>query len=487
MCMPIADPDLWWHITVGRWIIAHREVPVVDHWNLFGVGQPWRAYSWSNEVIYAWVDQVWGDKGLALARLCLGLLFVGALQYIFGLLAGSYFIGALLGVFTALACIGHFSLRPQTVVWILYAASIAVVDRACLRGVKKSLLCVLFTIGCVWANTHVSSILGVAAVLLWGFGSSADTRSVWRSCIFGICFVLGSLVSPYWGGEWLSAFETSTHTMQFNSIDEFKPATIVQYSSGFVLMQVALLLVLCFASRRLPPLNRVLLLVVMLLLGCAIVKFIPFTTITLSAVLAVWWRDMILTDYKGQDSNRVVEGLVLLERRVMGLQAATLGALGFFMACLAWITIVKMVRQPVDYTVVPKSSVDFIQSKGLTHPILNQFGAGGYLMYRFSSARGEPLQLVTLDGRTNVNRADVWKKHERAMLGRENWEEYVRVVQPRTILWRQDSALVAILLASPEWCRIFQSGGKATDHSVFIARDEFERRRSDFESDDCGQ
>ena len=53
---PLVDPDLWWHITAGRWMIAHGEVPTVDYWNMFGVGKPWRAYSWSVEVIFAAVE-----------------------------------------------------------------------------------------------------------------------------------------------------------------------------------------------------------------------------------------------------------------------------------------------------------------------------------------------------------------------------------------------------------------------------------------------
>jgi hypothetical protein len=202
-------------------------------------------------------------------------------------------------------------------------------------------------------------------------------------------------------------------------------------------------------------------------------------------VLAVWWRDLGSVRSDGREGDRLVGGLVLLEHKVMSLQPATLGALGFFMGCIAWVSIVKMMQKPIDYAMVPKSSVDFIQSKGLAHPVLNQFGAGGYLMYRFSSEQGEPQHLVALDGRTNVNRPDIWRKAERAVLGREDWEEYVRSVQPGTILWRHDSALVAILLASPGWCRIFQSGKAVTDHSIFISRDDFDSRRNEFQSDDC--
>ena len=50
VCTPIVDPDLWWHIVVGRWILAEKAVPTQDYWNLFGYGKPWIAYSWFSEV-----------------------------------------------------------------------------------------------------------------------------------------------------------------------------------------------------------------------------------------------------------------------------------------------------------------------------------------------------------------------------------------------------------------------------------------------------
>ena len=485
LCVPIADPDLWWHITVGRWIIAHQEVPVVDHWNLFGVGQPWRAYSWSNEVVYAWVEQLWGEKGLAIARLCLALLFVGAMQYILGCLAGSYCIGALLGVFTSVACMGHFSLRPQTVTWTLFACVLLVADRVCKAGVARATAVAAAVIGCVWANTHLSAILGVFGLALWSLNGSAVGSSLRRTLVLVGCFIIGSLISPYMGGEWLTLFEKSSHAFRFNSIDEFRPAHIRQYSSGFVVIQIALLLTLCFSSNRVPSFNRIVLAVSMLLLGLAVVKFLPFAIIALSALVAVWWRDNAGSQENVHSSNKLVAGLAMLERFISSRQSATLGALGFFFACIAWVSIVQSLRQPVDYSGIPKSSVDFIEAKSLEHPVVNEFGDGGYLMYRFSSPQGEPQHLVALDGRTNINPPKIWKGYEAALRGGEEWDSYIRAVNSKTIVWRQDAALASILLVSPEWCRVFRSSVSLKGHAVFISRDQFNRRRDELQSDDC--
>ncbi len=470
---------------MGRWIVAHREVPHVDYWNMFAVGQPWRAYSWSSEVVYAWVESLGGERGLAILSVCLAALCVGSMQYVFGAMSGSYFLGALLGAFSALACIGHFSLRPQTLTWVLFCWVIFFADVRRHERASRGALVAMLVLGCVWANTHLSAILGVVGVLLWSLGSTESRGGLRRSALLVACFILGTFLSPYLGGEWLTLFEKSTHALRLQSIDEFRPATIVQYSSGFVVLQMALLIVGCFSIAKAPAISRMVLLVVMFFVGLAVVKFLPFAVITLSSVLAVLWREHGVQASRSPGASKLLEGFAILERRVLGLQPATLGALAFFIGAVGWVHMVSFLRQPIDYTRVPKRAVDYLLSGGFEHPILNQFGTGGYLIYRYSSATGEPAHLVPVDGRTNVNRADIWRAHEKALLGREGWQDYLNAVKPKTVLWRQDSPLVAILLAAPEWCRVFQSGNSGLDHSVFISREDFEKRRDTLQSADC--
>src|ERR1700760_4108818 len=49
------DPDTDLHISVGRWIIAHRAVP---HHGIFSgtmAQAPWIAHEWLGEVVLAWL------------------------------------------------------------------------------------------------------------------------------------------------------------------------------------------------------------------------------------------------------------------------------------------------------------------------------------------------------------------------------------------------------------------------------------------------
>jgi hypothetical protein len=482
---PIADPDLWWHITVGRWILAHGEVPRVDYWNMFGAGQPWRAYSWSNEAVYALVDRLYGHTGLAVLQIVLGILFALTVQWIFGVLAGSPFWGAFLGVLTTVSCRGHFSLRPQTVVWILFALILLIAELSRRSQVKRWHLLVIFCSGSVWANTHLSAIFGVIALALWPITSCASRADILRALALVGCFIAGTMVTPYLGGEWLTFFEKSDHVFSFRALDEFKPGDLTQVPVICLLLQIMLIAVLSFSSNRLPPRGSMAVGVSAVVAGALAVKFTPFASIAVGALTAVWFRELPVKDLDKLEDNNLLRGLFLARDKILYLQPQTLGACAFFIGCIAWVNIAKTVQHPVDFAMTPRKAVDFFDAHALQHPVLNEFTAGGYLEYHWSSPEGIPRHLVPIDGRTNVNRPDVWESYSRAFRGREGWRDYFSKVKPRTVIWRQGSPLVPLLLEAPDWCRVFESGKRPSSYAVFISREEFDRRRGDFTSSDC--
>ena len=47
------DPDSYWHIVVGRWIVAHRAFPTHDPFSFTFAGAPWIAKEWLSQILYA--------------------------------------------------------------------------------------------------------------------------------------------------------------------------------------------------------------------------------------------------------------------------------------------------------------------------------------------------------------------------------------------------------------------------------------------------
>lgn len=484
ICLPVNDPDLWWHITIGRWIVAHKQVPLVDYWNMFSNGELWRAYSWSNEILLALIDSTWGGLGLAVTQLLLGIGLALSLQFIYGKMSRDYFIGALIGTYVAVATFNNFTLRPQVIVWILFAFVILIADEVSEKGFSRRRGAALLLLGCVWANSHLTAILGLGAVGLWLLQSSHSQLAVGRAVAASGSFFVGTLITPYLGGEWLTFFHKSGHPLKFQAISEFQPATILQFSSVFVLLLVFLLLVVSYTTRALPTLSRALLAAGMLLAGLTAVKFLPFAVIVWGAMFAVWWRQSG-RHHRTRIHDNFAEGLLVAKEGLWKLSSQTGGAIAFVTLSISVVNISHLIRTPLNTARIPKSAVDFIEQHNLPHPLLNEFGTGGYLMYRFSDAQGEPRHKVAIDGRTNVNPDAIWNLYRASFSGRANWNEFIDKVGAKTIMWRQGSPFTSLLLLSPDWCRVFTTGSADEDQAVFIRYEDFRARGAELTSIDC--
>jgi hypothetical protein len=452
---------------------------------MFGAGQPWRAYSWLNEVVYALVESWYKESGLAVLQLALGFSFTAVILWSFGVIASDYFLGALVGVIAVAACRSHFSIRPQTVVWILFALVLLIAEKSRLGRATRWHLVWLFVLGSVWANTHISAIFGVIALALWPISGGLQRANLNQMVILVACFIAGTFLSPYVGGEWLTLFAKSDHVFSFRALDEFKPANLTQVPTMCLLFLIAVIVVLSFAANRLAPLGAMMVALCTVVGAGVAVKFAPFAAIALGALTAVWLAEGRVISNRKEQSNRLLEGLLLIRERFQALHPQTVGACAFFIGCIAWVNIAKAIKAPIDYSVIPVRAVDFIEKHKLEHPILNEFTSGGYLEYRWSTPQGEPNHLVPLDGRTNVNMRDVWDSYAKAFKGSEQWREYFAKVNPRTVIWRQGSPLVPLLLEAQDWCRVFESGKRPNSYAVFIKREEFDRRSSEFTSSDC--
>ena len=47
------DPDTFWHIRTGQWILDHAQFPTVDFFSYTAAGKPWIATEWLSEIFFA--------------------------------------------------------------------------------------------------------------------------------------------------------------------------------------------------------------------------------------------------------------------------------------------------------------------------------------------------------------------------------------------------------------------------------------------------
>ena len=461
LCGPILDPDLWWHITAGRWILAHGQIPEVDYWSHFWVGKPWRAYSWSNEIVYAWIDKHYAIQGLLVLQLVLGILIAFALALSLSVIAGDYFFGALLGAFVACGTISHFTLRPQSLIWILLVALLAVADQISKHGLSRARGLAIVLLMSVWANSHITSILGMIALGLWIYAPGKGSLAFKATMLA----LLGTLITPYFGGEWLTFFSKTGHPFDHRSIAEFGSSTIMQFPTAFLLIAAAFVAAFWHHRPRMVEPTRLLLGAGFAFAGLAVVKFMPFALIVLAAIAASYWAR---SETQRLQLGNLAEAFERLKNLIAKVPTE---GLTFIFLCLVVVNIVQCWRDPLDYQITPVEAADFIEKNALPNPVMNSFGQGGYLMYRWSDAEGNPKQLVTLDGRTNTIPQDVWRKFSDSFDGKKNWKEFIDLINPATILWRSDSPLISVLLATGNWKEVFRSGNDNFGHVVLVSRE----------------
>ncbi len=53
----LSDPDVWWHIRLGDWIIAHHQIPAGELFAYTAFGNPLVAHEWLSETIFAAVER----------------------------------------------------------------------------------------------------------------------------------------------------------------------------------------------------------------------------------------------------------------------------------------------------------------------------------------------------------------------------------------------------------------------------------------------
>src|SRR5258706_2759317 len=61
---PATDPDLWWHLRTGQWIMEAGHIPHSDSFSFTRAGSPWVSHEWLSEVTFYAIWKFAGAAGL---------------------------------------------------------------------------------------------------------------------------------------------------------------------------------------------------------------------------------------------------------------------------------------------------------------------------------------------------------------------------------------------------------------------------------------
>ena len=158
----LGDPDVWWHLRFGRWILDHGRIPTTELFSYTAAGHPLVPQEWLAGVIFAVLN---GAGGLALVAVVMGAItwsgFVAtALR---GRMRGAGPVAIALGlVLGAKAAQPVLGTRPQMFTFALLCWTLWVVDSYLRRGGRR--VWILPPVFLLWANLHAGFIAGIGVL-----------------------------------------------------------------------------------------------------------------------------------------------------------------------------------------------------------------------------------------------------------------------------------------------------------------------------------
>jgi hypothetical protein len=429
------DPDVYWHIVVGRWIVEHRAFPQVDTFSSTMAGAPWIAKEWVSQLLYAGAHAVAGWSGVVVLAAC-------AIAAAFALLA--YFLLQKLAPVPALTLVGagfvlaapHLQARPHALALPLMVAWMGVLINAVDH--RRAPPLALLPVMTLWANLHGSFTLGLALVVplaveaWWNAGAARrDTALTWLR--FGALALIAACVSPYGPEPILVAGRILGRGPMLLIINEWRPQDFSRLG-GF---EVCLLLGLGFALYRgivLPPL-RIAMLVGLLHLALLQARHADVLGLLAPLVLAQpLARQLGPAEERADKPSRQSSGLF------NALLVAGLAALTWALASTGGWTPRAQISPVGAVAVLKARSAD---------PVLNDHDFGGYLIY----AGVRPF----IDGRTDQLYDGLLVRYDRAIT-LQDVGDFVRLLDDYGVaatLLNPATPAVGLLDRMGEWQRVY--------------------------------
>jgi hypothetical protein len=371
----IHDPDFWWHLKTGQYIVANRALPAPDPFAFTtaraGEAYPGEAITRYFNLTHEWVAQVlfytvWRSGGFGGVVLFRALLLIGFCALV-GLIAwrrcGGYYRSLAAATAAAGMAIRFAVDRPYLITFLLLAASIAILE-------YRRWLWLLPPLFLIWANCHGGFFLGWLVLGAYSLEAlwqrSADARQL---SIVSALSILLSGINPNGFRIVQVLFYYGSSAATRNLLEWARPAPFS--FSEFTALWLAGLLLMLWAWKRVRIVDWIL--------------FAAFAAAAFSAqrntILVGLIAPIVIVSYVPW--NRALPALMPFAASVLlvgGAMAATWGNAFQFRAA-EW-------RYPAGAS-------EFLLAHHPDGAIFNTYEYGGYLIWRLW-----PEAKVFIDGRS---------------------------------------------------------------------------------------
>ncbi len=453
----IADPDFWWHLRAGQFIVETRAIPHADIFSHTNAGRPWVMHEWLAEVFLYALFALGSFPALMLAFAAIITL---AFAFVYARCAGKPYIAAFVLLLAALATAPTWGVRPQMISLLLTSVFLYVLER------RRDALWILPLLMLLWVNLHSGYALGIViiGVYLVGEGASlASPRAQASSVKFRVsrfsfdipraaslvplALVLVACIAvvplnPNGATMYVYPFETLTSRAMQTYIQEwFSPDFHLVEFQPLAWLLLATLAAMAFAGARLS-LTQTLLLIGFGYAALRSARHIPIFALVAAPILAEQIAHIVRERATNEANDRVTRARAIVNWLLLVLVVAG-GSVR--------VAMVVSNQRAVERAKFPADAVDFLRARPSGGTLYNAYGWGGYLIWRLY-----PETRVFIDGRADVyGDAFIEEVFLRAYRGEPEWRVPLDRYGVRVVLIEPDAPLALQLARDAAWREVY--------------------------------
>jgi hypothetical protein len=445
----IQDPDFWWHLRVGRWMVENGRLPSHDLFTYTVPVHVWTDHEYLTEVLMWLVYSATGAVGIAIL---FGLVTWAGFWLIYRQVRRQPFV--IVGLGLALGALAGWPIWGPRAQMITFALSC--LELYWLQGYlsgRSRALNFFPLVMAVWANLHGGWVIGfawlgvalVAELVGWAWDRSnpAHRAHVRFLAIITAASLVAVLATPHGLSLYLYPFQTQGSVAQQKLIVEwFSPDFHQTYLRPFEAM--VFIAIAGFALRR-PRLYEFLLTMAALGLALQSVRhvalFVAAATPVMIGSYSEYWKELA--------SSRGWK-LSLPARPLFAATTAVVLVVVFLVALFKIDSdISPTVQQKLDADSYPIAAADWLAA----HPevgtrMYNQYGWGGYLAYRFYP---DPNRRVFIFGEAELMGDPLLNQYNDVQNLRPDWKAILDQYRVDYVIFNKGEALSNVLATQPEW------------------------------------
>jgi hypothetical protein len=432
----VLDPDVWWHLKTGEWIVQHWAIPHTDPFSYTRSGQPWTVHEWLCQVgmygLFRWA----GYGGLIVV---FAAIISAAFIPVYLRCSTNTFASAAVTLWGALATEVVWGVRPQILSFFLLSLWLLLLERA---EENAKLLWWTLPLTLLWVNLHGSVILGpffiglfIAGQILEMLLSSSPRVPNPNLRWLGLALLANLAIIPLNpNGASILWYPTQTlHVQRY--ISEWASPNFHGIDYGaFLLLILATFSVLGFSRRQVRP-RDVILLLATLIVALSSVRMIPLFVLIAVPIVARPLGDWLAADKASVSPHRSQPAI---------LNAVLLLAMVVFAAVHAFQVIGR--QRFEEATHFPTAAADYLRQHPPAGNIFNHYDWGAYLIFKLY-----PQILVFTDGRTEVYGEGMMQQFLHTYYLQDGWQRPLLQWKVTTVIVPPACALASALRESSDW------------------------------------